>query len=272
MHCTECVCVCAVTCVVCMSVYCVYACTHVHSACACLLHVCVCKGSPRGIERRRVSECRRRSATPTCLCHPVPPAVSPGPRCERAEDRCLQHNPCLHGGTCKGNACICPEGYTGPYCQHSECGDVGRYGGHVGTHGDTPPVPITLSPAGTALSELDRDWQEGSGGGGMVPWGAMHPLSPFLHPKPMLVQGCSVVPSHPISPQMPLGSSAPLSVTAPTWPCLATSSPAGEWRWGQGLGCCTLPAALHPCNVVPTTILHLLQHCTLSCSTAPSRT
>ncbi|XP_066838054.1 basement membrane-specific heparan sulfate proteoglycan core protein isoform X7 [Anser cygnoides] len=67
-----------------------------------------------------------------CLC---PPGFS-GPRCERAEDRCLQHNPCLHGGTCKGNACICPEGYTGPYCQHS-----------------------------TALSELDRDWQEGSGGG-----------------------------------------------------------------------------------------------------------
>uniref|UniRef100_A0A8B9EWI2 Ubiquitin carboxyl-terminal hydrolase 48 n=1 Tax=Anser cygnoides TaxID=8845 RepID=A0A8B9EWI2_ANSCY len=66
-----------------------------------------------------------------CLC---PPGFS-GPRCERAEDRCLQHNPCLHGGTCKGNACICPEGYTGPYCQHS-----------------------------TALSELDRDWQEGSGG------------------------------------------------------------------------------------------------------------
>ncbi|XP_040389437.1 basement membrane-specific heparan sulfate proteoglycan core protein isoform X14 [Cygnus olor] len=67
-----------------------------------------------------------------CLCSPG----FSGPRCERAEDRCLQHNPCLHGGTCKGNACICPEGYTGPYCQHS-----------------------------TALSELDRDWQEGSGGG-----------------------------------------------------------------------------------------------------------
>lgn len=135
------VCVCAVTCVVCMSVYCVYACTRALCMClfaTCVRVHCVCKGSPQGIEWRRVSECRRRSATPMCLCHPVPPAVSPGPRCERAEDRCLQHNPCLHGGTCKGNACICPEGYTGPYCQHSECGDVGRYGGHVGTRHLSP--------------------------------------------------------------------------------------------------------------------------------------
>lgn len=244
----------------------------------CVREHCVCKGSPWSIEQRGASECRRCPATPVCLCHPVPPAVSPGQLCERAEDRCLQHNPCLHGGTCKGNACICPEGYTGPYCQHSECGDVGRYGGHMGTRGNMPPVPITLSPAGTALSELDRDWQEGSGGGGMVPRGAVHPFSPFLNPKPMLVRGCSVVPSHPISPQMPLGSSVPLSVTAPTWPCPATSSPAGEWCWGTRPGVLH-PArgiapteALHPCNVVPTTILHLLQHCTPSCSTAPSRT
>lgn len=247
-------CVCAVTCVVCMSVCCVSACTRALCMClfaTCVREHCVCKGSPQGIEQRRASECRRCSATPVCLCHPVPPAVSPGQLCERAEDRCLQHNPCLHGGTCKGNACICPEGYTGPYCQHSECGDVGRYGGHMGTRGNMPPVPITLSPAGTALSELDRDWQEGSGGGGMVPRGAVHPFSPFLNPKPMLVRGCSVVPSHPISPQMPLGSSVPLSVTAPTWLCPATSSPVGEWRWGQGLGCCTLPVALHP-----------LKHCT----------
>ncbi|XP_049659348.1 basement membrane-specific heparan sulfate proteoglycan core protein isoform X12 [Accipiter gentilis] len=67
-----------------------------------------------------------------CLC---PPGFS-GPRCEREEDRCLHHNPCLHGGTCKGNACLCPQGYTGPYCQHS-----------------------------LALAELEQDWQEGSGGG-----------------------------------------------------------------------------------------------------------
>ncbi|XP_052648523.1 LOW QUALITY PROTEIN: basement membrane-specific heparan sulfate proteoglycan core protein [Harpia harpyja] len=67
-----------------------------------------------------------------CLC---PPGFS-GPRCEREEDRCLHRNPCLHGGTCKGNACFCPQGYTGPYCQHS-----------------------------LALAELEQDWQEGSGGG-----------------------------------------------------------------------------------------------------------
>ncbi|XP_040441615.1 LOW QUALITY PROTEIN: basement membrane-specific heparan sulfate proteoglycan core protein [Falco naumanni] len=67
-----------------------------------------------------------------CLC---PPGFS-GPRCEQEEDRCLHRNPCLHGGTCKGNACLCPQGYTGPYCQHS-----------------------------LALAELEQDWQEGSGGG-----------------------------------------------------------------------------------------------------------
>ncbi|KFQ95714.1 Basement membrane-specific heparan sulfate proteoglycan core protein, partial [Nipponia nippon] len=68
-----------------------------------------------------------------CLC---PPGFS-GPRCEREEDRCLHRNPCLHGGTCKGNARLCPPGYAGPYCQHS-----------------------------LALAELEQDWQEGSGGGG----------------------------------------------------------------------------------------------------------
>ncbi|CAM9797951.1 unnamed protein product, partial [Bubo scandiacus] len=67
-----------------------------------------------------------------CLC----PAGFSGPRCEREEDRCLHRNPCLHGGTCKGNACLCPQGYSGPYCQHS-----------------------------VALAELEQDWQEGSGGG-----------------------------------------------------------------------------------------------------------
>ncbi|XP_031463808.1 basement membrane-specific heparan sulfate proteoglycan core protein isoform X7 [Phasianus colchicus] len=66
-----------------------------------------------------------------CLCTPG----FSGPHCERVADRCLEHNPCLHGGTCKDNGCICPEGYAGPYCQH-----------------------------GAALSELDQDWQEGSGG------------------------------------------------------------------------------------------------------------
>ncbi|KAM8796373.1 basement membrane-specific heparan sulfate proteoglycan core protein [Eudromia elegans] len=58
-----------------------------------------------------------------------------GPRCELADDRCLLGNPCLHGGTCKGNACHCAEGFAGAYCQHS-----------------------------SALAELDHDWaHEGSG-------------------------------------------------------------------------------------------------------------
>ncbi|OPJ86307.1 hypothetical protein AV530_011444 [Patagioenas fasciata monilis] len=58
------------------------------------------------------------------------------PHCEQEEDRCLHRNPCLHGGTCKDNACLCPPGYSGPLCQHN-----------------------------SALAELEQDWQEGSGGG-----------------------------------------------------------------------------------------------------------
>ncbi|XP_054251094.1 basement membrane-specific heparan sulfate proteoglycan core protein [Indicator indicator] len=61
--------------------------------------------------------------------------VSPGPRCEREEDVCLQRNPCLHGGTCKDGSCLCPPEYTGAYCQHN-----------------------------LALAELEQEWQEGSGG------------------------------------------------------------------------------------------------------------
>ncbi|KAK2521549.1 Hspg2 [Columba guinea] len=59
-----------------------------------------------------------------------------GPHCEQEEDRCLHRNPCLHGGTCKDNTCLCPPGYSGPLCQHN-----------------------------SALAELEQDWQEGSGGG-----------------------------------------------------------------------------------------------------------
>ena len=155
---------------------------------------------------------------------PVSPrvtTVSPGPRCERMADRCLEHTPCLHGGTCKDNGCICPDGYGGPYCQHGElgCGDVG-------TCGDVPPVPIALSPAGGALSELDQDWQEGSGGSGTLPR-VLCTRFPLFAPK-LLLGMCSVVPPLPISLQTHLGSSALCSVRAPTWPCPATSSPVGE--------------------------------------------
>ncbi|XP_072210311.1 basement membrane-specific heparan sulfate proteoglycan core protein isoform X3 [Excalfactoria chinensis] len=103
------------------------------------------------LRSRGVGQCGQSSPclhTP-CLhggrCLPLPTGSPPfrclctsgfsGPRCEREADRCLEHNPCLHGGTCKDNGCICPEGYAGSYCQH-----------------------------GAALSELDQDWQEGSGG------------------------------------------------------------------------------------------------------------
>lgn len=182
--CTECVC--AVMCVVCVSVCCVYGCTRALCMClfaTCVREQCVCKGSPRGIEQRRASKCRRCSATPVCPCHPVPPAVSPGQLCERAEDRCLQHNPCLHGGTCKGNACICPEGYTGPYCQHSECGDMGRYGGHVGDmweHAACPHHPLACRHgavrAGPGLAGRQRGRWYG-------PQGCRAPIFPFFEPK-----------------------------------------------------------------------------------------
>lgn len=56
---------------------------------------------------------------------------------------------------------------------------------HLGTWGDTwghqgdTYLPFTLSsPAGSALAELEQDWQEGSGGGG----GSLH-LFPLFPPK-----------------------------------------------------------------------------------------
>ncbi|KAM9217540.1 LOW QUALITY PROTEIN: basement membrane-specific heparan sulfate proteoglycan core protein [Leptosomus discolor] len=104
------------------------------------------------LRSRGVGQCRQRSPClhAACLhggrCLPLPadppahrclcPPGFGGPRCEQEEDLCLHRNPCLHGGTCKGNACLCPQGYAGPYCQHS-----------------------------LALAELEQDWQEGSGGG-----------------------------------------------------------------------------------------------------------
>lgn len=57
--------------------------------------------------------------------------------------------------------------------------------------------------------------------------GGRAPVFPFLHPN-LLLGMCSAVPPLPISLQTRLGSSAPCSVTAPTWPCPATSSPVGE--------------------------------------------
>ncbi|XP_072101165.1 basement membrane-specific heparan sulfate proteoglycan core protein isoform X3 [Mobula birostris] len=40
-----------------------------------------------------------------------------GVHCEIFQDSCLEGNPCMNGGTCEKNRCLCPMGYTGLYCQ-----------------------------------------------------------------------------------------------------------------------------------------------------------
>lgn len=105
-----------------------------HTLLVCMLtRACVCKSTPG----RAAEPCTR-------LCHPLSPSVSPGLHCEQEEDRCLHRNPCLHGGTCKDNTCLCPPGYSGPLCQHSEWGTPGDTWGHGG---DTcHPVPNPSRP------------------------------------------------------------------------------------------------------------------------------
>ncbi|XP_078281510.1 basement membrane-specific heparan sulfate proteoglycan core protein [Rhinoraja longicauda] len=40
-----------------------------------------------------------------------------GEHCEISQDKCLQGNPCMNGGTCEKGQCLCPMGYTGSYCE-----------------------------------------------------------------------------------------------------------------------------------------------------------
>ncbi|XP_032903835.1 basement membrane-specific heparan sulfate proteoglycan core protein isoform X4 [Amblyraja radiata] len=40
-----------------------------------------------------------------------------GEHCETSQDKCLQGNPCMNGGTCEKGQCLCPMGYTGLYCE-----------------------------------------------------------------------------------------------------------------------------------------------------------
>lgn len=92
---------------------------------------CVCAACAWCVRSVLCCACERVQEVPR-PCVPVSPCattVSPGPRCERVADRCLEHNPCLHSGTCKDNGCVCPEGYGGPYCQHGELGVRGH--GHM---------------------------------------------------------------------------------------------------------------------------------------------
>uniref|UniRef100_A0A8C3T351 Heparan sulfate proteoglycan 2 n=1 Tax=Chelydra serpentina TaxID=8475 RepID=A0A8C3T351_CHESE len=84
-----------------------------------------------------------------------------GDRCELAEDRCLLRNPCLNGGTCKANQCLCPAGFSGPYCeQGTRTGAGGR-----GAPGDRAGV----SPAvGANTSRSPHRYQLGSGEASIV--------------------------------------------------------------------------------------------------------
>ncbi|XP_069775261.1 basement membrane-specific heparan sulfate proteoglycan core protein isoform X3 [Narcine bancroftii] len=40
-----------------------------------------------------------------------------GKHCEIFQDKCLQGNPCMNGGTCEKGRCLCPMGYTGSDCE-----------------------------------------------------------------------------------------------------------------------------------------------------------
>jgi len=150
--------------------HCGAGCVHAPGVCMHLVCVqCVCAVLA-------CSVCERAWEVPR-PCVPVSPCatiMSPGPRCERAADRCLEHNPCLHGGTCKDNGCICPKGYAGPYCQHGELGVWGHgdmWGGATSSH---HPLARRCGAvrAGPGLAGGQR-WQR------YAPQGAVHLFFPF---------------------------------------------------------------------------------------------
>ncbi|XP_051895600.1 basement membrane-specific heparan sulfate proteoglycan core protein isoform X2 [Pristis pectinata] len=55
-----------------------------------------------------------------------------GVHCEIFQDKCLQGNPCMNGGTCEKGQCLCPMGYTGSYC---ELDSPVQYGAHFHSGG-----------------------------------------------------------------------------------------------------------------------------------------
>ncbi|XP_077116591.1 basement membrane-specific heparan sulfate proteoglycan core protein isoform X3 [Ranitomeya variabilis] len=62
-----------------------------------------------------------------------------GHRCETPEDRCLIHNLCLNGGSCKENRCHCPEGFSGVYCEQGAASTNLDDGVHEGSGGNDAP-------------------------------------------------------------------------------------------------------------------------------------
>uniref|UniRef100_A0A674KFP3 Heparan sulfate proteoglycan 2 n=1 Tax=Terrapene triunguis TaxID=2587831 RepID=A0A674KFP3_9SAUR len=100
-----------------------------------------------------------------------------GGRCELAEDQCLLRNPCLNGGKCKANKCLCPAGFSGTYCmgrggsQHPLLSDPssrpadapGQYGAYF-QDGGYLALPRHVLPRSRSL----RSYQLGSGEASIV--------------------------------------------------------------------------------------------------------
>uniref|UniRef100_A0A8C3T706 Heparan sulfate proteoglycan 2 n=1 Tax=Chelydra serpentina TaxID=8475 RepID=A0A8C3T706_CHESE len=100
-----------------------------------------------------------------------------GDRCELAEDRCLLRNPCLNGGTCKANQCLCPAGFSGPYCEQgtrtgaggSRPADApGQYGAYFQDGGYLALPRHVLPPVGANTSRSPHRYQLGSGEASIV--------------------------------------------------------------------------------------------------------
>ncbi|XP_060061512.1 basement membrane-specific heparan sulfate proteoglycan core protein isoform X2 [Erinaceus europaeus] len=60
--------------------------------------------------------------------------------CEHKENPCQLREPCLHGGTCQGNHCLCPPGFSGSRCQQGSGHRTGDSDWHLeGSGGNDAP-------------------------------------------------------------------------------------------------------------------------------------
>lgn len=132
-----------------------------HLVCACTW--CVCSVCVLCLRAPCVSG-RGRCQDPVCLCHHVPPPCPQGRAASGRLTDAWSTTPACTVAPARTTAASAPRVTLAPTASTVSwgCGDMG-------TRGGVPPVPITLLPAGAALSELDQDWQEGSGGSGTLP-------------------------------------------------------------------------------------------------------